>query len=85
VLNLGEQRHLPAEQQLYSLQSELWSSMGREVDVDHMGNKNFMVKWEKERKEQRGKWQVLAALVGFVLISSATDFNCICIRPVLNQ
>jgi hypothetical protein len=59
--------------------------MGREVDADHMGNKNSMIKWEKERKEQGGKQQVPAALVGLVLISSATDFNCIYIKPVLNQ
>jgi hypothetical protein len=26
--------------------------MGREVNADHMRNKNSMIKWEKERKEQ---------------------------------
>jgi hypothetical protein len=58
VLNLGEQRHVLAERQPCSLQSELLTSMGREVDADHMGNKTSMSKWEKERKEQgkrRGK------------------------------
>jgi hypothetical protein len=59
--------------------------MGREVNTDHMGNKNSMIKWENERKEQGEKQKVPAALVGHVLISSATDFNCICIKPVLNQ
>jgi hypothetical protein len=59
--------------------------MGREVNADHMGNKNSMIKWEKERKEQGEKQKVPPALVGHVLISSATDFNCICIKPVLNQ
>jgi hypothetical protein len=39
----------------------------------------------KEEKRTGKKRQVPAALVGLVLISSATDFNCICIKPVLNQ
>jgi hypothetical protein len=40
----------------------------------------------KEEKRTGKKRQVpAAALVGLVLISSATDFNCICIKPVLNQ
>jgi hypothetical protein len=60
--------------------------MGREVDGDDMGNKNSTSKWEKERKELIGeKQQVPAALVGFLLISSATNFNCIYIKLVLNQ
>jgi hypothetical protein len=55
--------------------------MDREVNADHMRNKNSMIKWEKERKEQRKKRQVPTALIGLVLISSATYFNCI----TLNQ
>jgi hypothetical protein len=55
--------------------------MDREVNADHMRNKNSMIKWEKERKEQRKKRQVPTALIGLVLISTATDFNCI----TLNQ
>jgi hypothetical protein len=57
--------------------------MGREVDADHMGNKNSMIKWQKKRKEQeksdkyRQRWLALCwfHLLQTSIVSASNQFS----------